>query len=333
LADIKNVFVLMLENRSFDHMLGVSGITGTDAATGLAAAINGLDGTQSNTYQGQTYTVAQPGLDAMPVDPGHEFVDVVMQLCGPAATYAPRGAYPPIDNSGFVADYVDSPSPEEGKARSNFGDIMRCMSPDQLPVLNALAREFAVCDQWHASMPGPTWPNRFFVHAASSGGLDDSPSNEDMFAWETVHGFEFKNGTVFDALAAKSATPWRIYSGGDFPNVGALKGIHQPQILPFNDFVRDVASPSYPWLYTFHRAQLRRHLKRHVRRRNVAAPARWRCSRRDTDQNRLRSNPQIPALEHELTYRHLGRARRLLRSRPTARRGGSRRCGAGLDIQ
>src|ERR1700675_3890924 len=107
MADIKNVFVLMLENRSFDHMLGFSGITGTDAATGAQTPINGLDGTQSNDYQGQTYTVGQPALDSMPVDPGHEFVDVLMQLCGPGATYAPGGAYPPINNSGFVADYVE----------------------------------------------------------------------------------------------------------------------------------------------------------------------------------------------------------------------------------
>jgi hypothetical protein len=69
MADIKNVFVLMLENRSFDHMLGFSGITGVDAATGAQTAIVGLDGTQSNDYQGQTYTVGQPALDSMPVDP------------------------------------------------------------------------------------------------------------------------------------------------------------------------------------------------------------------------------------------------------------------------
>jgi hypothetical protein len=41
------------------------------------------------------------------------------------------------------------------------------------------------------------------------------------------------------------------YTGGDFPNVAALKGIHQPQLLPFNDFAKDVENPSYPWLYTF----------------------------------------------------------------------------------
>lgn len=251
MADIRNVFVLMLENRSFDHMLGFSAITGFDAATGALTAIDGLDGTQSNQYQGQTYTVAHPAPDTMPVDPGHEFVDVLMQLCGPGASYAPGGAYPPINNSGFVANYAESPSPEERKVSGNYGDIMLCLSPEQLPVLNALAREFAICDHWYAPMPGPTWPNRFFVHAGSSGGLDDSPTKEEMFDWETFRGFEFKNGTVFDALAAKSATPWRIYTGGDFPNVAALKGIHQPQLLPFNDFVKDVENPSYPWLYTF----------------------------------------------------------------------------------
>jgi phospholipase C len=251
MADVRNVFVLMLENRSFDHMLGFSGVTGFDAATGAATSVDGLAGTEANEYQGQTYHVAQPAPEMMTVDPGHEFVDVVMQLCGPGAVYPPGGAYPPIDNSGFVADYVESPSSEEGKATVNYGDIMRCQSPQQLPVLNALAREFAVCDHWHASMPGPTWPNRFFVHAGSSGGLDDSPTNAEMFAWETLHGFEFKNGTVFDALAARSATPWRIYTGGDFPNVAALKGVHQPQLLPFNDFARDVENSVYPWLYTF----------------------------------------------------------------------------------
>ena len=103
MADIKDVFVLMLENRSFDHMLGFSGTTGIDAATGAQTAIHGLDGTEWNDYRGQKYFVTQPGLDSMPVDPGHEFVDVVMQLCGGGAVYPAGGAYPPINNSGFLS--------------------------------------------------------------------------------------------------------------------------------------------------------------------------------------------------------------------------------------
>src|SRR5215472_4505352 len=161
MADVRNVCVLVLENRSFDHMLGFSAITGFDAATGTPTAVDGLDGTQSNEYQGQTYKVSCPAPDTMPVDPGHEFADVLMQLCGPLAAYAPH-KYPPMNNSGFVVDYAESPSPEEGKASGNYGDIMRCLSPEQLPVLNTLAREFAVCDHWHSSMPGPTWPKPIF---------------------------------------------------------------------------------------------------------------------------------------------------------------------------
>jgi len=53
MSNITNVFVLALENRSFDHMLGFSRITGTDAATGKPTTINGLTGNESNTYGDQ----------------------------------------------------------------------------------------------------------------------------------------------------------------------------------------------------------------------------------------------------------------------------------------
>ena len=46
----------MLENRSFDHMLGFSGITGTDAATGQPTTIDGLNGTESNSFDGPHVT-------------------------------------------------------------------------------------------------------------------------------------------------------------------------------------------------------------------------------------------------------------------------------------
>src|SRR5213078_1109889 len=100
------VFVLMLENRSFDQMLGFSGITGTDAATGQPTAIDGLTGTESNSFAGQTYGVRQPAGFAAAVDPGHEFPQVLLQLCGEGATYPSGGAYPAIANSGFVASYA-----------------------------------------------------------------------------------------------------------------------------------------------------------------------------------------------------------------------------------
>src|ERR1044071_431560 len=145
---IAHVFVLMLENRSFDHMLGFSGISGTDAATGHNTKVNGLSGAESNQFNGQEFKVIRGADFRMPNDPAHEFQDVVHQLSGPGATYPNAGQFPPINNSGFVASYVAGGGPVPG-------EIMKCYSPEQLPVLSALAREFVVCDNWHASMPGP----------------------------------------------------------------------------------------------------------------------------------------------------------------------------------
>src|ERR1035438_10659816 len=70
---IEHVFVLMLENRSFDHLLGFSGITGVDAVTEAPTKINGLIGTESNSFNGQTYVVSSGADYRMPTDPGHEF--------------------------------------------------------------------------------------------------------------------------------------------------------------------------------------------------------------------------------------------------------------------
>src|ERR1022692_4935333 len=212
------VFVLMLENRSFDHILGFSMISGRDAETGHPTQVNSLAGSESNVFNGVTYRVSKGTDLVMPVDPGHEFTNVLEQLCGSGASYPPGGAYPAIAKSGFVASSAAS----GGSAAP--GEVLKCFAPEQLPVLAALAQEFAICDNWHASMPGPTWPNRMFVHAASSGGLDHSPTNQEIVEWETIGGFQFKAGSIFDALKKKGVSR-RLYAGDDFPMVAAPKGV------------------------------------------------------------------------------------------------------------
>jgi phospholipase C len=294
-SGIQHVFVLMLENRSFDHMLGFSGVSGTDAISGGPTSANSLTlagssllqlarswqrntvsgivlrqerkwpppptislrallaSNMSNMFNGQSFSVTQPADYAMPVDPSHEFcrdpannilAGVLQQLCGADAVYPFGGAYPPILNSGFVTSYAAS------GGQSNPGEVMKCYSPSELPVLNALAQEFVVCDNWQASMPGPTWPNRFFAHAASSGGLDHSPSTAEIAEWDSVDGFSFANGTIFDRMKSASLS-WRIYAGDDFPIVGALKGINiVTDIHHYSDFASDVAQSNYPASYT-----------------------------------------------------------------------------------
>jgi phospholipase C len=159
--NVQHIVVLMLENRSFDHMLG---------------ALKTPFGLQGNEFN---YTdPANPGekvpvtLDAsykgdLDVDPSHSLDGINVQLFG--TTDAPA-VTPGETNIGFVLDY----SRQEGATPTSAKGIMKCFSPDRLPSLVTLAREFAVCDQWFSSVPAQTWPNRFFVHAATSMGCVDN---------------------------------------------------------------------------------------------------------------------------------------------------------------
>jgi phospholipase C len=113
-----------------------------------------------------------------------------------------------------------------------------------------LAQEFVICDNWHASMPGPTWPNRMFVHAGSSGGLDHSPTNQEIVGWETAGGFQFSAGSIFDALK-KQGVSHRLYAGDDFPMVAALKGISLFDIHHYGEFTGDLSQSTFPYGYVF----------------------------------------------------------------------------------
>jgi hypothetical protein len=126
--------------------------------------------------------------------------------------------------------------------------IMRCFDPKQLPVLNQLAREFAICDQWFSSLPGPTWPNRLFAMAATSGGLDNSPDNLNSALLATINGFEFEHGNIFDALDSK-CIDWRIFAGDDFPVSGLLQGMDvnrlRGKISDFAEFDTEINHPDF----------------------------------------------------------------------------------------
>lgn len=253
---IKHVFVLMLENRSFDHMLGFANLEGTDAVTGEPTRADDLIGkehfnlhpTDPNT-QVFARNPAETQFFAPFPCPGHEFRDTLIQLCGPNATYPDpaSGKYPPIDHSGFVHSYHIKGAPDPVK-------IMGCFSPEQVPVLTTLAREFAVCDRWFSSMPGPTWPNRFFVHAASSAGLDDTPTHYEIAAATLLDGYHFQKGTIFDRLDDRCAD-WLVFMGDQLPQVFAISGMSaarlQGHFVDFDDFEQVVDAPDFSTPYIF----------------------------------------------------------------------------------
>jgi phospholipase C len=248
---IEHVFVVMLENRSFDHLLGFSQIQGTDPS-GSPTKIEGLTGKESNTSpRGETVTVSSPADFLMDYGPGHEFSDVKEQICGKGGTYSspapsPGQFDPNITNSGYVSNF-------SRYNRKNPESIMKCYSPDQLPVLTTLAKEFAVCDHWFSSLPGPTWPNRFFVHAASSAGLDDSPSFSREFKSILYDGFKFDNGTIYDQFE-NDKLDWMIYSGDEFPQVLSVAGMRThfvKHFKPFKLFKDDLNDPQFAKSYVF----------------------------------------------------------------------------------
>ncbi|MFZ1677990.1 MAG: alkaline phosphatase family protein, partial [Saprospiraceae bacterium] len=246
---IKNVFILMLENHSFDNVFGLSGIPG----------INGVvAGKNSNSYGGKIYPVGKPAPDWMPSDPGHEFMDTLQQLCGQddkAPVWKYGDPYPPpgntIDNLGFAASYATSVS-EQTKIihyspppATDIGDVMLCFDTQkQLPAMYALATQFAICDNWYSSIPGPTWPNRFFAYAASSNGLDDSPTMKQQMVGEFLKGFSFPNGSVFEYLKTNKLK-YRLYQDRytelSFPIVQALEGIHWSEMNDISTFASDLA--------------------------------------------------------------------------------------------
>jgi len=251
---IEHIFVLMLENRAFDHMLGFSNISGIDAVSGNPTTVNGANpsvNTNIDPTNGHVVPVSTPAdftLKNIDKDPGHEFPDTLVALCGAGAVYNPvLGGYPPIDNSGFIQSYVNdgSTTPER---------IMTCYTADQLPVMNKLATEFAICDNWFSSLPGPTWPNRFFLLAATSGGLDGSPSSWDVATSTIVDGYVFDNGNIFDSLD-DNCIDWSIFEGDDFPVSFALKGMNlnllQGRFKDFDDFASDVNDPGFDQKFVF----------------------------------------------------------------------------------
>jgi phospholipase C len=152
---LKHIVVLMMENRSFDHMLGA--LKATDAR------IDGLDGTQSNPDTTGKAAPAEPLAEfqgQLDPDPDHHFAGVDLQIFNGDTT---PGRVPTMQ--GFVKSYF-----AQRRDVKHSRKIMYYFTPDKLPVLTTLATEFAVFNGWFSSIPGPTLCNRAFAHYGTSFG-------------------------------------------------------------------------------------------------------------------------------------------------------------------
>lgn len=273
LATFDHVVVLMLENRSFDNLLGFVYPDGVPANAPLGKTFAGVTtGGLSNPVprnavnqppdgSGLVYVTKTSDYHQPYPDPGEEYYHVNVQLFN-----QPKGGANPPYNlptplpsppgmQGFVTDYIEKlgekvSDPKGPPTFDQYSQIMQCFDPDAVPVLSTLAQEFGVFDHWYCSVPSQTWCNRAFWNAGTSWGRVNQVPYTPWF--EHNH-----TTTIFNQISDSSGgLSWNVYH--DTPCVsltniihfGALVG-HELHFRSLDDFFEDCSTgnlPSYSFL-------------------------------------------------------------------------------------
>jgi phospholipase C len=261
---LDHVVVVLFENRSLDNMLGhlygpadgktFEGVIGKNLSNPIPEwAEHGADD------KVVPYTVATD-MDSPNPDSGEEYPHTNTQLYNilseenrfkmgediTAPWNAPSpGQTPTMD--GFVTDYIRFLTAEMGRQPTyeEYAQIMTGFTPEQVPVLNGLARAFGVFDHWFCEVPSQTFMNRSFWTAATSSGLTvNSPATK----WFTSNDAE----TIFERLEAHGRT-WKVYVCEPM-QISFTGLIHYPRLkdrlathfVPFAQFETDAASGGLP---------------------------------------------------------------------------------------
>jgi len=232
---VQHFVVLMLENRSYDLMLGgLRDPKYVGVASGRELPCEGP--------LGPTVAISH-GLppDRMGPDPKHGLLDVRRQI------YGALPAEPKADMLGFARNYYErqlNRSEFHGDRAACMRDFMTIYAEDRLPVLHTLAKQYAVCTHWFSSLPSLTSPNRAFAHAGTSRGEFE----QSTFEWFGL----LRDITVFDLLPCNPGA-WRVYHSGP-PHLWLMGDEwlrdKKDNFRPFERFARDVRAGSLP-TYTF----------------------------------------------------------------------------------
>ncbi len=201
LAPIDHIVVLMMENRSFDHMFGsLRRDEGRED-------IDGLVGGETN-----------PGADGEDVESFH--LDVTRKLHHLPHKWEPmHQAFAGGANTGFVMAHHDANKAETLDAGP---EVMGFLRRADAPVSYALADAYTLCDRWFCSVMGPTWPNRFFLHAADSGGR--KTNHPKLFLgtiWDQLDDADLRAVNYFSDL------PWATAAIGKLRGLSRLKNFFE----------------------------------------------------------------------------------------------------------
>lgn len=231
---IKHVVVLMEENRSFDHLFGWAGDV---------LGINGLTGKEFNPLSSfnassEKIYVTKNAPFVAECDPQHLMFLTTPKIFGVKNWVEGNITPATAQMSGFIEVEHDIFSKDNCRVLDMF-------PPEHLPVFTGLAKEYAIMDRFFCSVPGPTWPNRQFAMAATSGGSTET------FNWfRGAAGNLFPQKTFFDQVAEAGKT-WRNYYV-DTPWELFMQSLanHPENLQQFEEFRKDAASGNLP-TYSF----------------------------------------------------------------------------------
>ena len=195
MPQINHVIVLMLENRSLDTMLGW--LHGAQSKINLVPPdslpnhFDGISGDEHNAADGWNYGPSH-GFESLGAqrwrvprqDPAESIVNVQRQMYGDGVGFMSDphwGDDAPM--LGFASDFQRMLPP-------SLGEVMGAYTPEELPVLSGLARQFGVSDRWFASVPTETDANRAFAFCGTSQGKEV----------DLDHPFDCTAPTIFEGL-------------------------------------------------------------------------------------------------------------------------------------
>ncbi|WP_437879072.1 alkaline phosphatase family protein [Sorangium sp. So ce513] len=231
---IEHVVLVILENRSFDSILGwLYADQGDGPALNIpepspgARRFEGLQGLDlaafTNVAEGLSVAPVKgaSALNVPCVAPNEEFAHINVQLFGKERVEP--GDTPTMN--GFVQDYVAAlkksgvAHKDPAVIRALAGEVMESYTPDQLPVINGLAEHYAVCDMWFSSVPSQTNPNRAFAFCGTSLGLTDNGWLEKDPRAKLIEekiglglgDDQFETKTLWNALHDAGHDDWKIY--------------------------------------------------------------------------------------------------------------------------
>ncbi|HRH95446.1 MAG TPA: alkaline phosphatase family protein [Prosthecobacter sp.] len=256
-SKIKHVVYLMIENRSFDHICGwlyendkPAHIIGPKGPfKGASKKMFNTDGRKKvflSKFRGGKIDESQQ-LEVFTEDPYHDNSDVMRQLF-----------------HGNPGGYRKGDKPDMGGFVFNNGNenVMQTFTPEQIPVLNGLAKHFAISDEWFCSMPGGTDVNRAFALTGSSFNmLNNFQNGAEYTDWpDNLH-----RPSIFKALWTNGITNWRIYNSvqwmnfvftyhlflqGQVPTIDADVAAHPNQptqhLAPIEQFLAEAKAGTLP---------------------------------------------------------------------------------------